>query len=97
MKVITYLCTILQPTWDNADLQERMAALEAQVKQLGLQASKDCERITKDRTVTLQLLHKVRTCSKMHYTFSVAQASTDSLIGVSGVALNCFSFFFLLW
>ena len=40
-----------------------MAALEAQVKQLGLQASKDCERITKDRTVTLQLLHKVRTCS----------------------------------
>ncbi|XP_041863753.1 pleckstrin homology-like domain family B member 1 isoform X8 [Melanotaenia boesemani] len=38
--------------------KERMTALEAQVKQLGIQASQDCERITKDKTVTLQLLHK---------------------------------------
>ncbi len=36
-----------------------MGALEAQVKQLGLQAAQDCERMAKDRTVTLQLLQKV--------------------------------------
>lgn len=36
-----------------------MGALEAQVKQLGLQAAHDCERMVKDRTLTLQLLHKV--------------------------------------
>lgn len=41
------------------DLQEKMATMEAQVKQLGLQAAQDCERMAKDRTVTLQLLHKV--------------------------------------
>lgn len=39
--------------------QEKMHALEAQVKQLGFQAAQDCERLTKDRTLTLQLLHKV--------------------------------------
>ncbi|KAI3373589.1 hypothetical protein L3Q82_022184, partial [Scortum barcoo] len=38
--------------------KERMGTLEAQVKQLGLQAALDCERMAKDRTVTLQLLHK---------------------------------------
>lgn len=37
-----------------------MFALEAQVKQLGFQAAQDCERLTKDKTLTLQLLHKVR-------------------------------------
>lgn len=36
-----------------------MGALEAQVRQLGLQAAQDCERLAKDRTLTLQLLHKV--------------------------------------
>lgn len=36
-----------------------MATLDAQVKQLGLQAAGDCERIAKDRILTLQLLHKV--------------------------------------
>lgn len=41
-----------------ANRKERIAALEAQVKQLGIQASQDCEKITKDRTATLQLLHK---------------------------------------
>ncbi|KAM4726688.1 LOW QUALITY PROTEIN: pleckstrin homology-like domain family B member 1 [Anableps anableps] len=41
-----------------ANRKERMAALEAQVKQLGMQASQDCEKIAKDRTATLQLLHK---------------------------------------
>uniref|UniRef100_A0A7N6BVG1 PH domain-containing protein n=1 Tax=Anabas testudineus TaxID=64144 RepID=A0A7N6BVG1_ANATE len=41
-----------------AKRKERMAALDAQVKQLGLQAAQDSERITKDRTVTLQILHK---------------------------------------
>lgn len=39
--------------------QERMHALEAQVKQLGLQAAQDCERLTKDKALTLQLLHTV--------------------------------------
>lgn len=41
------------------DLQEKMGALEAQVKQLGLQAARDCERLAKDRTLAVQLLHKV--------------------------------------
>ncbi|XP_065818982.1 pleckstrin homology-like domain family B member 1 isoform X6 [Labrus bergylta] len=41
-----------------AKRKEKMGALDAQVKQLGLQAAQDCERIAKDRTVTLQLLHK---------------------------------------
>ncbi|XP_042355878.1 pleckstrin homology-like domain family B member 1 isoform X2 [Plectropomus leopardus] len=41
-----------------AKRKEKMAAMEAQVKQLGLQAALDCERMARDRTVTLQLLHK---------------------------------------
>ncbi|XP_068600433.1 pleckstrin homology-like domain family B member 1 [Brachionichthys hirsutus] len=41
-----------------AQRKEKMGALEAQVKQLGLQAAQDCERMAKDRTLTLQLLHK---------------------------------------
>ncbi|KAM3868986.1 pleckstrin homology-like domain family B member 1 [Diretmus argenteus] len=41
-----------------AKRKEKMAALEAQAKQLGLQAAQDCERVAKDRTLTLQLLHK---------------------------------------
>uniref|UniRef100_A0A8C2XB43 Pleckstrin homology like domain family B member 1 n=1 Tax=Cyclopterus lumpus TaxID=8103 RepID=A0A8C2XB43_CYCLU len=41
-----------------AKRKEKMTAMEAQVKQLGLQAAHDCERMAKDRTVTLQLLHK---------------------------------------
>lgn len=36
-----------------------MAALEAQVKQMGLQAAQDCERLARDRALTLQLLQKV--------------------------------------
>lgn len=36
-----------------------MHVLEAQAKQLGFQAAQDCERLTKDKTLTLQLLHKV--------------------------------------
>lgn len=43
----------------HAALQERMAALEAQVKQMGLQATQDCERLARDRSLTLQLLQKV--------------------------------------
>ncbi|KAF7655844.1 hypothetical protein LDENG_00049540 [Lucifuga dentata] len=41
-----------------AKRKEKMTALDAQVKQLGLQAAQDCERLAKDRTLTLQLLHK---------------------------------------
>lgn len=41
------------------DLQEKMTAIEAQAKQLALQAAQDCERMAKDRTMTLQQLHKV--------------------------------------
>ncbi|XP_008283313.1 pleckstrin homology-like domain family B member 1 isoform X2 [Stegastes partitus] len=41
-----------------AKRKEKMATLEAQVMQLGLQASQDCERMVRDRTVTMQLLHK---------------------------------------
>jgi len=59
----------MPPAWDycmcphnikiHVDSQEKVAALEAQAKQLGFQASQDCERLAKDRTVTLQLLRKV--------------------------------------
>ncbi|XP_075887627.1 pleckstrin homology-like domain family B member 1 isoform X4 [Nelusetta ayraudi] len=38
--------------------KERMGALEAQVKKLGLQAAQDCERLARDRALTLQLLQK---------------------------------------
>ncbi|XP_037323124.2 pleckstrin homology-like domain family B member 1 isoform X3 [Pungitius pungitius] len=41
-----------------AKRKEKMAAMEAQVKQLGLQAAQDCERMAKDRMMTLQQLHK---------------------------------------
>lgn len=40
-------------------LKEKMAALEIQSNQLGMQAAKDCERTAKDRTLALQMLHKV--------------------------------------
>ncbi|TRY83957.1 hypothetical protein DNTS_006534 [Danionella cerebrum] len=38
--------------------KEKMAALEIQANQLGLQAAHDCERMAKDRTLALQLLQK---------------------------------------
>ncbi|XP_019133630.2 pleckstrin homology-like domain family B member 1 isoform X7 [Larimichthys crocea] len=41
-----------------AQRKERIGALEAQVKTLGLQTAQDCERLAKDRMLTLQLLHK---------------------------------------
>lgn len=45
--------------YDCNDSQAKMSTLEAQVKQLGLQGAQDCERLAKDRVLTLQLLHKV--------------------------------------
>lgn len=36
-----------------------MATLDAQVKQLGVQATHDCDGMAKEREATLQLLHKV--------------------------------------
>lgn len=36
-----------------------MAALEIHANQLGMQAAKDSERMAKDRTMVLQMLHKV--------------------------------------
>ncbi|CAL1573623.1 unnamed protein product [Knipowitschia caucasica] len=41
-----------------AQRKERVAALEAQAKQLGLQAVQECERIVRERTVNLHLLQK---------------------------------------
>ncbi|KAK9974988.1 hypothetical protein ABG768_023052 [Culter alburnus] len=41
-----------------AKRKEKMAALEIQANQLGLQAAQDCERMVKDRTLALQMLHK---------------------------------------
>ncbi|KAJ8386589.1 hypothetical protein AAFF_G00168210 [Aldrovandia affinis] len=38
--------------------KEKVAALESQASQLGLQAAQERERLAKDRTLTLQLLHK---------------------------------------
>ncbi|XP_019719690.1 pleckstrin homology-like domain family B member 1 isoform X4 [Hippocampus comes] len=41
-----------------AKRKEKMATLDAQVKQLGVQATHDCDRMAKERETTLQLLHK---------------------------------------
>nr|XP_020476352.1 pleckstrin homology-like domain family B member 1 isoform X5 [Monopterus albus] len=41
-----------------AKRKEKVSALETQANQLGLQAAQDCERLAKDRTLTLQILHK---------------------------------------
>ncbi|XP_064206961.1 pleckstrin homology-like domain family B member 1 isoform X4 [Anguilla rostrata] len=38
--------------------KEKVAALESQANQLGLQAAQERERLAKDRNLTLQLLHK---------------------------------------
>ncbi|XP_061683462.1 pleckstrin homology-like domain family B member 1 isoform X3 [Syngnathoides biaculeatus] len=38
--------------------KEKVSALESQANQLGLQASQECERLAKDRTITLQMLQK---------------------------------------
>uniref|UniRef100_A0A8C8A430 Pleckstrin homology-like domain, family B, member 1a n=1 Tax=Oryzias sinensis TaxID=183150 RepID=A0A8C8A430_9TELE len=48
-----------------ANRKEKVAALDAQVRQLGLQASQDCERMVKERTAALQQLQKEqdRLCS----------------------------------
>ncbi|XP_066513422.1 pleckstrin homology-like domain family B member 1 isoform X2 [Hoplias malabaricus] len=43
-----------------AKRKEKMAALEIQANQLGVQAAQDCERMAKDRTIALQMLHKER-------------------------------------
>ncbi|XP_041098455.1 pleckstrin homology-like domain family B member 1, partial [Polyodon spathula] len=41
-----------------AKRKEKVAALESQASQLGLQAAQECERLAKDRNLTVQLLHK---------------------------------------
>ncbi|XP_035806086.1 pleckstrin homology-like domain family B member 1 isoform X17 [Amphiprion ocellaris] len=41
-----------------AKRKEKVSALENQASQLGLQASQECERLAKDRTLTLQMLQK---------------------------------------
>ncbi|XP_058865807.1 pleckstrin homology-like domain family B member 1 isoform X17 [Acipenser ruthenus] len=41
-----------------AKRKEKVAALESQASQLGLQAAQECERLAKDRNLTAQLLHK---------------------------------------
>ncbi|KAF7205845.1 transcript variant X9 [Nothobranchius furzeri] len=48
-----------------AERKEKMAALDAQVKQLGIQASQECEKVEHDKKITLQLLHQEqdRLCS----------------------------------
>uniref|UniRef100_A0A8C9XXQ4 Pleckstrin homology-like domain family B member 1 n=1 Tax=Sander lucioperca TaxID=283035 RepID=A0A8C9XXQ4_SANLU len=38
--------------------KEKVSSLENQAHQLGLQASQECERLAKDRTLTLQMLQK---------------------------------------
>lgn len=40
-------------------LKEKVAALEKQANQLGLQASQEYEKLAKDRSVTQQQLQKV--------------------------------------
>ncbi|XP_024121615.1 pleckstrin homology-like domain family B member 1 isoform X6 [Oryzias melastigma] len=48
-----------------ANRKEKVAVLDAQVRQLGIQASQDCERMVKERTAALQQLQKEqdRLCS----------------------------------
>ncbi|XP_055082061.1 pleckstrin homology-like domain family B member 1 isoform X6 [Periophthalmus magnuspinnatus] len=41
-----------------AKRKEKVSALENQASQLGLQASQECERLAKDRTLSLQMLQK---------------------------------------
>ncbi|XP_046718796.1 pleckstrin homology-like domain family B member 1 isoform X3 [Silurus meridionalis] len=41
-----------------AKRKEKVSALEKQANQLGLQAAQECEKLAKDRSVTLQLLQK---------------------------------------
>ncbi|KAI5098773.1 pleckstrin-like-like domain family B member 1 isoform X16, partial [Silurus meridionalis] len=41
-----------------AKRKEKLSALEKQANQLGLQAAQECEKLAKDRSVTLQLLQK---------------------------------------
>uniref|UniRef100_A0A671UKM8 Pleckstrin homology-like domain family B member 1 n=1 Tax=Sparus aurata TaxID=8175 RepID=A0A671UKM8_SPAAU len=41
-----------------AKRKEKVSALENQANQLGLQATQECERLAKDRTLTLQMLQK---------------------------------------
>ncbi|XP_043094497.1 pleckstrin homology-like domain family B member 1 isoform X13 [Puntigrus tetrazona] len=41
-----------------AKRKDKMAALEIQANQLGLQAAQDCEKMAKDRTLALQMLQK---------------------------------------
>ncbi|XP_035240048.1 pleckstrin homology-like domain family B member 1 isoform X2 [Anguilla anguilla] len=41
-----------------AHRKEKVAALESQANQLGLQATQECERLAKDKNHALQLLHK---------------------------------------
>lgn len=45
--------------------QEKVSALENQANQLSLQASQECERLAKDRTLTLQMLQKVHISVKL--------------------------------
>lgn len=41
-----------------AKRKEKLSALESQANQLGLQATQECERLVKDRTLALQMLQK---------------------------------------
>ncbi|XP_044059911.1 pleckstrin homology-like domain family B member 1 isoform X30 [Siniperca chuatsi] len=41
-----------------AKRKEKVSALESQANQLGLQASQECERLARDRTLALQMLQK---------------------------------------
>ncbi|KAL4608627.1 pleckstrin homology-like domain family B member 1 [Arapaima gigas] len=43
-----------------AKRKEKVAALESQANQLGLQAAQECERLAKERNIAVQLLHKER-------------------------------------
>uniref|UniRef100_A0A8C1GKQ0 Pleckstrin homology-like domain family B member 1 n=1 Tax=Cyprinus carpio TaxID=7962 RepID=A0A8C1GKQ0_CYPCA len=47
--------------------KEKMATLEIQANQLGLQAAQDCERMAKDRTLALQMLQKVENFIYLHF------------------------------
>uniref|UniRef100_A0A1A8BJ33 Pleckstrin homology-like domain, family B, member 1a n=1 Tax=Nothobranchius kadleci TaxID=1051664 RepID=A0A1A8BJ33_NOTKA len=75
-----------------AERKEKMAALDAQVKQLGIQASQECEKVEHDKKITLQLLHQEqdRLCSleRKYHTLTGGRSFPKSSSSMKEVNLN---------
>ncbi len=73
-----------------------MSALEAQANQLGLQASQECERLAKDRTLTLQMLQKVRG-DKFKLTVQEVTQTLSFLMEAPLKIIRVFSVMLIFW